>query len=73
MKGKVHCRVDGCVCAILKNDFQVMSEILAGIRVIKFYAWEKCFMDRIHGYRLGGWALVHIYVHTLQIDIQYGL
>ena len=53
------------MCAILKNDFQVMSEILAGIRVIKFYAWEKCFMDRIHGYRLGGWALVHIYVHTV--------
>ena len=26
---------------------KVMSELLAGIRVIKYYAWEKCFKAKI--------------------------
>lgn len=29
----------------------LMSEILSGIRVIKFYAWEKSFLSRITGIR----------------------
>ena len=30
---------------------QVISEVLAGIRVIKFYAWEKHFSSKIFGLR----------------------
>jgi len=30
---------------------QVMSEVLTGIRVIKFYAWENNFTKKILGLR----------------------
>ena len=32
-------------------ELQVMNEILFGIRVVKFYAWEKHFETKIHELR----------------------
>ncbi|KAG7459398.1 hypothetical protein MATL_G00210320 [Megalops atlanticus] len=30
---------------------KLMNEILNGIKILKFYAWEKAFRDRVQGYR----------------------
>ncbi|XP_033908710.3 multidrug resistance-associated protein 1-like isoform X2 [Acipenser ruthenus] len=30
---------------------KLMNEILNGIKILKFYAWEKAFMERVLGYR----------------------
>ena len=44
---------------------QVMSEILAGIRVIKLYAWEKNFVRKILFYRYQA-LICYTYVYTTQ-------
>ncbi|XP_028669916.1 multidrug resistance-associated protein 1-like isoform X1 [Erpetoichthys calabaricus] len=30
---------------------KIMNEILSGIKILKFYAWEKAFLERVLGYR----------------------
>ncbi|BFZ56150.1 ATP-binding cassette transporter yor1 [Savitreella phatthalungensis] len=37
---------------------RLMQEILASMRIIKFYAWEKSFMDKVQSLRLQEMALV---------------
>ncbi len=49
-------RVKVCVCVwvcvgVSEIAVQVMSEVLTGIRVIKFYCWERYFLERILGIR----------------------
>lgn len=35
------------------KDYRIklMNEILNGIKVLKLYAWESCFMDLVNGIR----------------------
>ena len=40
--------------------FQVISEVLTGIRVIKFYAWEKHFSSKIFELRSVYMCVLHI-------------
>ena len=30
---------------------KLMNEILNGIKILKFYAWEKAFLEQVLGYR----------------------
>ncbi|XP_066498934.1 multidrug resistance-associated protein 1-like [Hoplias malabaricus] len=35
----------------MDGRIKLMTEILNGIKILKFYAWEKAFMERVLGYR----------------------
>uniref|UniRef100_W5MJY3 ABC-type glutathione-S-conjugate transporter n=1 Tax=Lepisosteus oculatus TaxID=7918 RepID=W5MJY3_LEPOC len=35
----------------MDGRIKLMNEILNGIKIIKFYAWEKAFLERVLGYR----------------------
>ena len=35
----------------MDSRIKLMNEILSGIKILKFYAWEKAFLERVIGYR----------------------
>ncbi|XP_062388680.1 multidrug resistance-associated protein 1 [Sardina pilchardus] len=35
----------------MDGRIRLMNEILGGIKILKFYAWEKAFLERVIGYR----------------------
>ncbi|XP_048102186.1 multidrug resistance-associated protein 1-like [Alosa alosa] len=35
----------------MDGRIKLMNEILGGIKILKFYAWEKAFLERVIGYR----------------------
>lgn len=35
----------------MDGRIKLMNEILSGIKILKFYAWEKAFLERVIGYR----------------------
>ncbi|XP_028841265.1 multidrug resistance-associated protein 1 [Denticeps clupeoides] len=35
----------------MDGRIKLMNEILSGIKILKFYAWEKAFLERVVGYR----------------------
>lgn len=35
----------------MDGRIRVMNEILNGIKILKFYAWEKAFLEQVLGYR----------------------
>jgi len=35
----------------MDSRIRLMSEILSGIKILKFYAWEKAFLEKVLGYR----------------------
>ncbi|KAG7278895.1 hypothetical protein CRUP_036409 [Coryphaenoides rupestris] len=35
----------------MDGRIRLMSEILGGIKILKFYAWEKAFLEQVLGYR----------------------
>lgn len=39
---------------------KLMSEIIRGIRVIKYHVWEKYFIDKVSGMQL---HFIHLYLY----------
>uniref|UniRef100_A0A7N6BPX0 ABC-type glutathione-S-conjugate transporter n=1 Tax=Anabas testudineus TaxID=64144 RepID=A0A7N6BPX0_ANATE len=39
------------VKAFMDGRIRLMNEILNGIKILKFYAWEKAFLEQVLGYR----------------------
>lgn len=35
----------------MDGRIRLMNEILNGIKILKFYAWEKAFLEQVLGYR----------------------
>lgn len=35
----------------MDGRIKLMNEILSGIKILKFYAWENAFRERVLGYR----------------------
>lgn len=35
----------------MDGRIKLMNEILNGIKILKFYAWEKAFLEQVLGYR----------------------
>ena len=35
----------------MDGRIRLMNEILSGIKILKFYAWEKAFLEQVLGYR----------------------
>ena len=35
----------------MDGRIKLMNEILSGIKILKFYAWERAFLDRVRGLR----------------------
>lgn len=43
---------------------KILQELLGGMKIIKFFAWEVPFLDRIFGFRQKEMASVHQFFKT---------
>ena len=50
---------------------KLMNEILAGIRIIKFYAWESAFEGKVFGIRLEELKVLRLMAYTLGIGFSF--